>query len=78
MVSWGTRLPFWEFPKQTSLVAQGVEHLPAIQETQVQSLVWKMSWRRKWQPNPVLFLENPMEQEPGRLHTVHGVAKSWT
>ena len=23
-------------------------------------------------------LENPMDREPGRLHTIHGFAKSWT
>ena len=38
-----------------SLVAQMVKHLPAMQETWVQSLGWEYLWRRKWQPTPVLL-----------------------
>ena len=45
---------------QTSLVAQMVKHPPAMQETQVQSLVGKIPWRRKWQPTPVFL--------PGKSH----------
>ena len=41
------------------------------------SWVWKVSWKRKWQPTPVFLLGNPMDR--GAWHaTVHGVAKSWT
>ena len=29
-----------------------VKNLPAIQETCVQSLGWKIPWRREWQPTP--------------------------
>ena len=64
----------------TSPVAQQVENLPAVQETQetrVQSLVGKIPWRRKWWPTPVLL--------PGKFHgrgawwaTVHGVTKRQT
>ena len=62
----------------TSLVAQTVKHLPTVWETQVQSLGWKIRWRRKWQPIPVpLPGKIPWTEEPGGLHTVHGVAKSW-
>ena len=43
-----------------SQVAQLVKNLPAIQETQVQSLGWEDPWRRKWQPTPVLL--------PGEFH----------
>ena len=32
-----------------------VKNLPALQETQVQSLVGKISWSRKWQPTPVFL-----------------------
>ena len=41
--------------------------------------VRKIPWRRKWQPTPV-FLPGkiPWTEEPSRLHTVHGVSKSWT
>ena len=62
---------------QTSLVAQMVKHPPAMQETQVQSLVGKIPWRRKWQPIPVSL--------PGKFHgreawqaIIHEVAKNWT
>ena len=61
-----------------SLVAHRVKYLPAMQETWVPSYVRKISWRRKWQPTPVLL--------PGKSHgwkslvqaIVHGVAKSQT
>ena len=42
------------------LVAQMVKNPPAMQETQVRSLGWKIPWRRKWQPTPVFL--------PGELH----------
>ena len=37
-----------------------VKNLPAMQKTQVQSLVRKIPWRRKWQPTPVFL--------PGESH----------
>ena len=41
--------------------------------------VGKVPWRRNWQPGPV-FLPGEFHEleEPDGLHTVHGVAKSWT
>ena len=41
--------------------------------------VGKIPWRRAWQPT-LVFLpgESPLTEEPDGLHTVHGVAKSWT
>ena len=33
--------------------------------------------KRRWLPTPV-FLRIPWTEEPGGLHTVHDVAKSWT
>ena len=45
---------------RVSLVAQMVKHLPTMRETQLQSLGWKISWRRKWQPTPVFL--------PGKSH----------
>ena len=50
----------------TVLVAQMVKNLPATQETQVQSLGWKIPWRRKWQPTPVFL--------PGELHGQRSLA----
>ena len=38
-----------------SFVAQSVKNLPAMQETQVQSLGREESWKRKWQPTPVFL-----------------------
>ena len=43
-----------------SLVAQRLKRLPPMRETQVQSWVGKISWRRKWQPTPVFL--------PGESH----------
>ena len=37
-----------------------VNCLPTMQETWVRSLGWKILWRRKWEPSPVLL--------PGRSH----------
>ena len=41
-------------------MAQTIKNLPVIQETQVQSMVWKILWRREWQPTPVFL--------PGGFH----------
>ena len=32
-----------------------VKNLPAIWETWVRSLGWKIPWRREWQPTPVFL-----------------------
>ena len=47
-----------------------------MQETQVQPWVGKILWKRKWQPTPVFFLENPTNKGAWKA-TVHGVTKSW-
>ena len=44
----------------SSLVAQMVKNLPAMWETQVQSLGQEDPWRREWQPTPVFL--------PGESH----------
>ena len=49
-----------------SLVAQMGKNLPAMQETQVQSWVGKISWRREWLPTPVLL--------PGEFHGQRSLA----
>ena len=53
-----------------SLVARMVKNPPAMQKTQVPSLSWEDPRRRKWQPTPVFFLENPMDREPGGLQSM--------
>ena len=45
---------------KASLVAQMVKRLPTMWETWVRSLGWKILWRRKWEPTPVL--------SPGKSH----------
>ena len=51
--------------------AQMLKNSPAIQETQVQSLVQKDPWRRKWQPTPVFLPgEIPWTEEPGGLQSM--------
>ena len=52
--SWILHINVFEF------MAQRLKHLPAMQETWVQSLVGKIPWRRKWQPAPVFL--------PGESH----------
>ena len=39
------------------LIAQTINNLPAMQETQVQSLGGKNPWRRKWQSTPIFLFE---------------------
>ena len=41
-------------------------------------LVGKIPWRREWQPIPIFLPGEIHGQRSGRLHTVHGVAKSQT
>ena len=45
---------------RASLVAQKVKNLPAMQDTQVPSLGWKIPWRMKWLSAPVFL--------PGEFH----------
>ena len=61
------------------MVALMVKNLPAMQEPQVRSLGWvgKIPWRKEWHSS-ILAQSILRTKEPGRLHTVHGVAKSWT
>ena len=50
--------PLWY--SWTSIVAQLVKNLPAMQETWVQSLSWEDPWRRESLSTPVLW--------PGEFH----------
>ena len=60
-----------------SLVAQTVKNLPAMQETQVQSLVRKIPWRGKGYSLLYSCLENSMDEGAWQA-TVHEAAESWT
>ena len=51
-----------------------------MQETQrlgFDPWVGKIPWKRKWQPFPVFWPENPMDRGAWQA-TVHGFTKSWT
>ena len=60
------------------LVAQTVKKLLVMQETQVQSWVRKIPWRRKWLLTQMFFHEEFHRQRNLVAPTVHGVAKSQT
>ena len=78
--------PSFRFFIQASLVAQMVKNLPAMEETQVQSLGLEDPLEI-WLPTPeywpsihssVLVWRILWTEKSGGLHTVHGVAKSQT
>ena len=59
--------------------SQMVKNLPAVQEAQVQSLDREGPLERGMATNSsILAWIIPWTEEPGRLHTAHGVAKSRT
>ena len=53
-----------------SLMAQKVKNMPAIEETQVQSLGQEATLRRERQPTPVLAWRIPSTKEPGKLQSM--------
>ena len=56
-----------------------VKNLPAMQEIQVQSLDWEDSLEREMATHSsILAWKILWTEDPGKLYTVHGVAKSWT
>ena len=56
--------------KRASRVAQLVKNVPAMQQTQVWSLVGDATWRRACNPLPVFLSgESPWIEEPGRLQS---------
>ena len=62
----------------TSLVAQMVKRLPAMQETWVQSLGWEDALEKEMTTHSsTLAWKIPWTEEPGKLQS-YGVAKSWT
>ena len=62
-----------------SLVAQMVKNLPAMWETQVPSLGLEDPLEKGMAiHSSILAWRIPWTEEPSRLHTLHGVAKSRT
>ena len=67
------------FSSGASLVAQVIKSLPAVQETQVRFLGWEDPLEKEMAIHSnILAWKIPRAEEPDRLHTVHGVAKSRT
>ena len=58
-------------------MAQKVKNLPAIQETQIQSLGGRSPGEGNGYPLQYSRLENSMDRGAWRV-SIHGVAKSWT
>ena len=62
-----------------SLVTKMVKNLPAMQETQVQSLILEDPLEKGMATHSsILAWRIPWTEEPGRLHTVHGGVKNQT
>ena len=60
-------------------MAQMVKHLPTVQETWVQSLGQEDPLEKEMATHSsILAWKIPCMEEPGRLQSVHGVAKSQT
>ena len=55
-----------------------VKNLPSIQETQVGSLGQEDLEKGMAAHSSILARRIPWAEEPGGLHIVHGVPKSWT
>ena len=63
---------------RASLVAQRVKRLPAVQETQVQSLGQEDTLEKEMATHSsALAWRIPWTEEPGGRATVHGVTQSW-
>ena len=60
-MSWAIIFKTFNNDSQASLVAQKVKNLPAMQETQVWSLGWKVPWRRLWLPTPEFHRQRSLE-----------------
>ena len=63
----------------SSLAARMVKRLPTMWETWVRSLGREDPLEKEMATHSsTLAWRTPWKEEPGRLHTVHGVTKSWT
>jgi len=56
-----------------------VKSLPTMWETYVRAMVQKNPLEMEMATHSsILAWKIPWTEEPGRLHTVHGVSKNWT
>ena len=53
-----------------------VKNLSAMQESQIDSWVGKIPWRREWQPI-LVFLPTESYGQRSLMAIVHGIAKNW-
>ena len=61
----------WNYPRWASLMAQRVKRLPAMQETQVQSLGWEDPLEKEMVTHSsILAWKIPWTEEPGRLQSM--------
>jgi len=59
------------FQYQASLVAQMVKNVPAVKETQVQSMGWEDPMEKEMAPHSsILAWEIPWTEEPGKLRSM--------
>ena len=63
---------------RASLLAQMVKNLPAMQETQVQSLGWEDALEKGGEPTPIFLPGESHGQRSLAGYTVHGVENSGT
>ena len=61
--------------QQTPLVAQVVKNLPTTQESWLQSLGWKIPWRKEWLPIPEV-LSGEFHGQRSLAATVYKITKS--
>ena len=60
-------------------MAQTVKCLPTMRETRLESLGWEDSLEKEMATHStILAWKIPRTEDPGRLHIVHGVSKTWT
>ena len=65
--------------KWASLVTGMVKNLPVMQETWIRTLGQEDPLKKEMATHSSnLAWSIPWKAEPGGLHTVHGVAESWT
>ena len=59
------------FQYQASLVAKMVKNVPALKETQVQSMGWEDPMEKEMAPHSsILAWEIPWTEEPGKLRSM--------